>query len=711
MAADAATAHRPLILDPGDPRDAEALSELRAQPGVRVTDLRATLREELAEIPGAPAPGGDRWVHYPWRQRTLVLPAPAEFRAVRLNRNRNKLTAAEQGTLAELRIGVVGQSVGHAVAHALALEGVCGYLRLADFDTIALTNLNRVPGTLFDIGVNKAVVTARRIAELDPYLPVDVVTDGVDGDSMTAFLDGLSLVVEECDSLDVKLQVREAARRLRLPVVMETSDRGLLDIERYDLEPEREPFHGMLGDVRAADLRGLSSRDKAPYVMGILGTTEISARMGASLVEIDETLAGWPQLGSEVSLGGALVTAAVRRIGLGRALPSGRIRIDLDRELDRVAPPCPAPRAVAAAAEGAPHLPPEHADPVRRIVFCAQRAPSGGNAQPWTVTAEADTVRLALRTDYRTGMDIGLRGSAVALGAALYNARAAAAAHGLLGPHEVRATDEGGLIATLRLGHEADPALAADYPWALRRETNRRLGTGAPLDETLPGPLAAAAAAEGGVLRLVTAKDALAEAADILAASDRVRYLTPALHRELFAELRGAGEDLTSGIDVRSLELAADEAVALEVARRADIMAQLREWSGGAALGDATRDRVLASSALAVVTVPAETAGGPGLTGYARGGAAVERVWIAAQRAGLAVQPISPVFLYARDLSELTAISPGFVDTLTSLQGRFLHLVGVPERETMALALRVSRAADATVRSRRRPMPGVDTSG
>ncbi|MFC3960493.1 Rv1355c family protein [Nocardia jiangsuensis] len=710
MAAEPGAAHRPLILDPAAPGAAAAIAELRERPGIEITDLRAPLRAELAEIPEPAPQAGDRWVYYPWRNRLLGLPAEPEFRAVRLNRNRNKLTAAEQAVLGALRIGVVGQSVGHAVAYALAQEGICGYLRLADFDAIALSNLNRVPATLFDIGVNKAVVTARRIAELDPYLPVDIHPGGVDGESMPEYLAGLSLVVEECDSLDVKLLVREHARAAGLPVVMETSDRGLLDVERYDLEPERAPFHGMLGGVRAADLRGLASRDKAPYVMGILGADQISARMGASMVEIDETLAAWPQLGSEVMLGGALVAAAVRRIGLGGALPSGRVRIDLEAELDRVAAPEVPAAATAAPDEPDPRVPPPDASDVRKVLHCAQRAPSGGNAQPWTLTADAAEIRIELRTDYRTGLDHRFRGSAVALGAALYNARAAAAALGILGAVELREPDGDGLLATLRLGHGSDPALAADYPLALRRETNRRLGAGGALDGTLTAELRAAATAEGAMLRIVDDPDALAEAAAILAASDRVRYLEPELHRELFDEVRAVDDDLTAGIDVRSLELAPDERVAFEVARRPDIMANLRDWSGGSALGDSTRDRVLTAAAILVVTVPAETVGAPGLTGYARGGAAAERVWIAAQRAGLAVQPISPVFLYARDVSELAAISPGFVDTLTSLQGRFLHLVGVPERETMALALRVSRAADATVRSRRRPMPGVDTS-
>ncbi|WP_460370882.1 Rv1355c family protein, partial [Actinocorallia lasiicapitis] len=316
--------YRPLMLDPA--ADAARLAELRARPGLDVLDLRAPIRADLAGLLDAPDPGegpeSDRWFHYPWRDRLVALPGPRTMRLVRLDRNRNKLTRAEQDRLGTQIIGVVGQSVGHAIAHTLALEGICAELRLADFDGLELANLNRIPASLFDLGLNKAVITARRIAELDPYLPVTVYPAGVTDEVIDDFFTGLSIVVEECDSLDVKLAVREAARRHRVPLLMETSDRGLLDVERYDLEPDRPPFHGMLNGAGRAELRGLSTREKAPYVVRILDALGMSPDFAASLVEIDQTLSSWPQLGGDVQLGGATVAAAVRRIGLGLPLPS-----------------------------------------------------------------------------------------------------------------------------------------------------------------------------------------------------------------------------------------------------------------------------------------------------------------------------------------------------------------------------------------------------
>ncbi|WP_039801004.1 Rv1355c family protein [Nocardia araoensis] len=700
--------HRPLILDLADPEDARILAALRDDSRIEFLDLRASLRAEHSGMVAAPdipeGPEADRWIYYPWRAAVIGLPGPRTFRLIRLDRNRNKLTRAEQDRLAGHTIGIIGQSAGHAIAHLLALEGVCGGLRLADLDDIELSNLNRVAGTLFDIGVNKAVVTARRIAELDPYLPVRVFEAGVDENSVDEFLDGLDIVVEECDSLDMKLVIREAAARHRIPVLMETSDRGLLDVERFDLEPGRPAFHGLLGEVSARDLRGLTSREKAPYVVKLLGAAGLSARLGASLVEVGETVNSWPQLAGDVGLGAASVAAAVRRIGLGWKLDSGRVRVDVEAHLDELADPPPNDEPVWAEA------PPEHVTgPLESVLACAQRAPSGGNMQPWSLRAGADDVAIELAPEYSTAMDIGYRGSAVALGAAVYNARVAAAAHGILGPHEYveGAPGSGRLLARLRLGNDRDAELAADYPAVLRRETNRRVGTGARLADGVLDALTVAAESAGARLRAVVEREDIEEAARLLGDSDRIRYLTPRLYEEMLAEVRWADDDPETGIDARSLELTDDEWAAFEITTRADVMAQVRSWSGGSALGKYTGDRVRSSSAIVAVTFDAID---PRLTDYAAAGAAVARVWVRAERLGLCVQPISPVYLYARRPVELAAISPDFADTLASLQGRFLDLLEVPEHETMALVLRLSYASAATVRSRRRPVLGVDTS-
>ncbi|WP_245233892.1 Rv1355c family protein [Mycobacterium sp. PS03-16] len=695
------TAHRAIVLAEDDDRDRAELARLRADPRIDFVDTAHRLRAALSGLcPPAEADVVDeepRWVYFPWRRTAISVLGPRGHRRLRLDRNRNLITAREQDQLGRLRVGVIGLSVGHAVAHTLAAQGVCGELRLADYDELELTNLNRVPASLLDIGVNKAVVAARRIAELDPYLPVHVVPDGVTADGVDAFLDGLDVVVEECDSLDAKVLVRERARALGLPVLMATSDRGLLDVERFDLDPARPLLHGLLGDIDAATLAGLSSRDKVPYVLRILDAGALSPRMAASLVEVGTSLTTWPQLAGEVALGATAVTEAVRRIGLGEALPSGRVRIDTAAALDRVDDPLAWPEPTD---DGeAPPTEADAGDVVELVAAAAERAPSGGNAQPWRIDVRDGVVHVRLAPEATTTMDVGFRGSAVALGAAVYNARVAAAARHRAAEVVIERADEGTpLHAAIRLGHGGDPALARHYGAMLRRETNRRHGSSTPLGADAVQALHEAARTEGARLALLTESSDVARAAEILAAADRIRYLTPRLHAEMFSELRWPGDPAPdSGIDVRSLELSRTDLVKLDILRRPEVMANLARWDAGTALGEDTYDRVTASAALGVVVIDGQT-----LADYARGGSAMEAVWIAAEEHGVAVQPVSPPFLYAHDDRDRVELSGSYALELERLQYTFRTLTGTASHEGQALVLRFSIAPRPSLRSRRR---------
>ena len=259
---------RARLLDEDDPAARRILDALREDPTVEFVDHRASLSEFLRQlrpvqepdVVAEPAP----WAYFPWRRSVVGILGPRGYRALRLDRNRNLITTDEQHVLGSLKIGVAGLSVGHAIAHTLAAEGLCGMIRLADFDHLELSNLNRVPATLFDIGVNKAVVAGRRLAELDPHLDVEVMPAGLTPEGLDEFLDGLDVVVEECDSLAMKIMVRQAARALGIPVLMATSDRGLIDVERFDLEPQRPIMHGLLGEVDPTRLSNGPSRENIP---------------------------------------------------------------------------------------------------------------------------------------------------------------------------------------------------------------------------------------------------------------------------------------------------------------------------------------------------------------------------------------------------------------------------------------------------------------
>lgn len=708
---DASTAmrsRRALVLDVSQRSEREVLRVLREDPALQVIDRYEEQRAQLSEIrPAAPRTlfdEGQRWVYYPWRRAVVRLLGPRAFSTLRLDRNHNKLTRDEQARLRTLAIGIVGVSAGHSIAHVLAMEGLVGELRLADFDDLELTNLNRLPGSVLDLGVNKAVVAARRIAEIDPYLRVLVDTNGVNQENVDGFLDGLDLVIEECDSLDVKFLVREAARARGVPVIMETSDRGVLDVERFDLDPELPIFHGILGDMDSTKLAGLTTAEKSPFVLRLLGANEVSSRGAASMFELGQSVTGWPQLASEVTLGAVTTAAAVRRFGLSGELPSGRVRFDVEQILEGLAPVETSTEAEDQLREPPPEDPPSSSDdPIEFIVDAARRAPSGGNAQPWRFEADQHEIRFFVVPERsNSSMDVRLRGSYVGLGAALFNARVAAASIRKLG--QVRLFPNGPKsdhVATLELGNGLDAGIAQLHPSVPTRAANRRMGRPGQIDWATVNMLVRGVEREGARLRLITDRNLIDESAKLLAESDRLRFLIPNVHQEMLAELRWPGRDsLEEGMDVRTLEMDPSSLGALELLQRPDVMEHLSDWRAGQNLGLRTQAMIASSSALAVITVPKADP-----TWYVRGGAAIERFWLSAELQGLAAQPVSPLFLYATDEDDLIKLGGiRHLDEMYRLKRRFIEAWDLEDGETMAMVLRVFHAAPPSVHSIRRPL-------
>ncbi|MCI0921324.1 ThiF family adenylyltransferase [Sphingobacterium rhinopitheci] len=273
------------------------------------------------------------WVYYPWANRLVHLLDEQEFFEVRTNRNNNKISPEEQAILKDRSVGIIGLSVGQSVALTIAMERVCGKLRLADFDTIELSNLNRIRTSVHNLGLSKVIVVAREIAEIDPYLEVEVFMEGLNASNMKDFFlkDGqLDVLIELCDSLDMKLSSRLLAREYQIPVVMETNDRCMVDIERFDVEGTRGILHGLISETELANLNDLSPEAKLQLILKIVDKDRLSPKMIEAFSQMGKTIRSWPQLASSVTMGGGITTDIVRRILLGEKCISGRWYFDVE---------------------------------------------------------------------------------------------------------------------------------------------------------------------------------------------------------------------------------------------------------------------------------------------------------------------------------------------------------------------------------------------
>lgn len=688
-----------------------------------VEELDARVRAHLA---GRPVESHGAWAYYPWSRRLVhVLPCD-EHREVRTDRNRYKITRDEQRRLAGATIGIIGLSVGNAAAVTFALEGVGGRFRLADFDLLSLSNLNRLRGGVQDLGVKKTMLAAREMFEIDPYLEITCFPDGVNDDTMPDFLgrgeDKLDVLIEECDDLYMKVVVRERARDLGIPVVMDTSDRGLLDVERFDFEPSRPVLHGLIGDVRASELRGLPTKEKVPFVLAILGGRQMSTRFAASLPEIDETISTWPQLASGVALGGAITCDVARRILLGTMRASGRFYVDVEAiardgagEHAKPAPP-PAPREIAPEATRLPQLParPEPSgvlgpDAVRWIVAHGVLAPSAHNAQPWRFVHRADGV-LECRHDPRHDMptlDFEHGATWLAFGAAVENMDLAARDLGLsIHVHPFPAPEDPTLVCTL--GFSADRRDTSPLLGRVReRVTNRKREARVPLDAAKGDALVAAAESRGASLTLVTEPAALEEIGALMGACDRICALHPAMFGEVmpgYRFTRAEVEQHRDGLDLASMELSESDRAGFELLSEWPSMECLRKIGGGRALESTARKSIAAASAVGLVTVP-----GASRESYFGSGRAVQRIWLTATDLGLALHPMTGlVYLFARlERGGGEGLRDGDVRELRELRARYRGILNPPPDRAETFLFRVGVAGPPTARSLRRHLDEV----
>jgi hypothetical protein len=257
------------------------------------------------------------WMYFPIRNKCIQILPKADFIELRTCRNRLKINRNEQLELSKKSIAVIGLSAGNAVANALIAERICGKIILFDFDNCELSNLNRLNAGIFDLGMNKCVIAANSILEKDPYIDVEIHEIGFSNTEEHAdIIKSVDLVVDECDSFDIKILLRQLSQKFRKPLLMHTSERGITDIERYDIAEDLPIFHGLLD--------GIDLDDKHKVLMAIINPKIVSERMLLSFSELGKSLRSWPQLATEVLAGGANLAGIARLILLNQKVVGGR---------------------------------------------------------------------------------------------------------------------------------------------------------------------------------------------------------------------------------------------------------------------------------------------------------------------------------------------------------------------------------------------------
>lgn len=610
------------------------------------------------------------WIYYPWNEKIVHTLEEKEFIELRTSRNKYKITEEERTVLSSKKIGVIGLSVGQSVSLTLAMERCFGELRIADFDELELTNLNRLRSGIYNLGVKKTIIVAREIAEIDPYLKVTCFHEGITENNLDKFLlenGKLDALIDECDGVDIKLKCRIAAKKYMIPVLMEASDRGTVDVERFDLEPERPLLHGYIQHLDVSNFHTLTTNEqKLPYLLAFAGIETLSTRMKASAIEVGQTISTWPQLASAVTLGGGITADICRRVLLDQFHQSGRYFIDIEelvgdpKEDDKMFYQKFEKLTVEkmrSFASVIPHKEINHAvfntDIIETLMQAALVAPSPGNNQPWKWYFDGKQLLLFNDQERATSYgDFDYMATYMSFGAAIENIKLKATELKLMVDIQYfPLKDKGNLVPIAALQFSNDTTLIKDdlVNFLNTRYTNRRKGDNTPLSEsTLDSFQASTSNLKDVELALITNHDILQKIAAITGKAEKLRMFIPQGHYELFEkEIRWSQESAETtrdGLDIRTLDLEAKDAVGFRVAKDARAMKLVSSWNKGSALENMTKNLVSTASAVGLITVPAFTPENCLLAGNA-----AQRLWLNASKHNIAMQPtLAAVLHFAR---------------------------------------------------------------
>jgi molybdopterin/thiamine biosynthesis adenylyltransferase/nitroreductase len=629
----------------------------------------------------------------------VIVEAP-EFLEEFRSRNVGILDDKEQSALMALRVLVAGcGSVGGSAIEPLVRMGA-GSLVLADPDSYETSNLNRQLCVYADVGRPKVEVAAARARAINPLIQVTEEPAGVTEENVSALLKGVGVAFDAIDSTPPSLWIkyllhREAAKR-RIPVLLGVDLGGKPIVYVWDYRRDPRPFYGK---AEEADFREGREIDA---VRSYLGVTAIPTDFFPVIRErAGEDPAPWPQVAYCATSMGALVSRIVIDLAVGKPVRSVvsvdvnqlprtrarkfRHRLRWPREAVTTLRATVAAEGAFEAATESPSRDSVAPAELRPVLEAIRLAPSGHNTQPWRLEMlDERTVRIGQDRDRALpAVDPESRYVCYGIGCAIESAATIADVEWEpdLAGDPLDPGWHAGLLRVVGVGHE-------DFVRKLGllglRGTNRApYHPHSPTAEVLES--LRSAGSRGGEYEAIPLTHRLPALADLTYEAAAANLSDEAFLEELLSWIHldrrapGFAED---GFTSATLRLAPPVAAAMRLLKRS---ASARLLAVRMRLPD-----LMAADARATLrasgAVFALCSGDRTPHGRIESGRALLALWLAATRAGLALQPVN----FALD-SPLT-------------RDAFADLAGVGREADLVALVRVGYATAAAAPSSRLPL-------
>ncbi len=123
------------------------------------------------------------------------------------SRHKGILTEEETEKLKNSTVAVAGAGGGGGISAERLVRLGIGHIKLADPEEFEESNSNRQFGCNVNaIGKKKAEVVGSELKKINPYLQLDLFTEGINESNIDNFLDGADILVEEVEGYYFKLR-------------------------------------------------------------------------------------------------------------------------------------------------------------------------------------------------------------------------------------------------------------------------------------------------------------------------------------------------------------------------------------------------------------------------------------------------------------------------------------------------------------------------
>jgi len=442
------------------------------------------------------------------------------------------------------------------------------------------------------------------------------------------------------------------------------------------------------------------------------------------MLEIEERVISWPQLGSSVIMGAGKRCGLVRKILLNKIKGSGRFYVDEDTIIpfDLESADIVFESQVDVNREGLKSSDfqleisrfnsqvQESKIPIndlRSLLEAAHSAPSGGNTQPWKwVWSDSKLYLFHDKSLSLSLLNYSSYASMVALGCSTENLVLAAGKAGYSVECTLNTELDSPLIAGFHLArnHTQIVDSLSDFIFSRQTDWSIKFKCKNLEEEILNKFQNELLEYPNFTLNFVCSEKGKTKLANELSEVERIRLLHPQGYVDFVGEIKSNEDEADyerTGVDLDTIKLSKSELTGMAMIKDSKLMDEVLSLGGGSTFGRLAKKFIQNSPAIGILSSK-----NSGKDIWYNAGRIVERLWLRFEELGLGFQPQSPLS-FLKEENPIKTVSKGSNDfnaTISSIYKRVIKIAELSKHDHIHFVFWLNRKSLLGPKSKRLPI-------